>query len=247
MTGLILNFKGKPPSKDVYKNNIKPQEKLFFFFLKSLSMQPQPLRSLETQASFRNPNLLQKHLQWTALSRLSCLSAMELPVDWSLVDRTLPSMQEALRPRRGISYLRYYGAFLYPSSKGGRRNRGSRPCSAALSAWGQPRLHATPTQKKRRKNSNKNQLKASLTRTKSDLRLRYSHCTYCVLLPWWTSGLQRSQHDCGMTVIDGGGSSGRRSSSDSPFGSRRPASLHHSAHEEHSNRKQRPTCFSSRK
>lgn len=103
-------------------------------------------------------------------------------------------MQEALRPRHGISYLRYYGAFLYPSNKGGRRNRGSRPCSAALSAWGQPRLHATLTQKKRRKNSNKNQLKASLTRTKSDLRLRYPHCTYCVLLPWWTSGLWDDCH-----------------------------------------------------
>lgn len=54
MTGLILNFKGKPPSKDVYKNNIKPQEKLFF---KSLSMQAQPLQ--RSEPGFRISKLLQ--------------------------------------------------------------------------------------------------------------------------------------------------------------------------------------------
>lgn len=61
MTGLILNFKGKPPSKDVYKNTIKPQEKLFF---KSLSMQAQPLQ--RSEPGFRISKLLQKPFQWPA-------------------------------------------------------------------------------------------------------------------------------------------------------------------------------------
>lgn len=51
------------------------------------------------------------------------------------------------------------------------------PCSAVHTAWGQPRLQATLTQKQRKKSSKEDQLKAFLTLRKSDLRLGCSHCT----------------------------------------------------------------------
>lgn len=72
MTGLILNFKGKPPSKDVYKNNIKPQEKL-------LKKKKASQHATTTSPKRRRTGFLPEFQSASETSPMGCIIKAHLP------------------------------------------------------------------------------------------------------------------------------------------------------------------------
>lgn len=86
MTGLILNFKGKTPGKDVYKNNISHRKRCF-----SESQHETTTSPKFTKTDFLNSSLLQKCCQgisyFISRLRIKAFGVMVWPIAWSLAGR----------------------------------------------------------------------------------------------------------------------------------------------------------------